>query len=100
MTDEQWSSRFGEVIFGKFRTFPYWPCCIVDPQRLYEPKSTINDGLKRAGKEYTVIFYGETSVGFIPLSKIEPYNEETKETMRKQKIPKKDEANFAKAIQD
>ncbi|RYH18067.1 hypothetical protein EON65_27705 [archaeon] len=99
MADEEWSSRFGEIVFGKFATFPYWPCCIVDPTRLNEKKDVINKGLKVAGKQYTVLFYGETSVGYINLDRIKPYNEETKADMLKQNL-KKTEADFLKAIQD
>lgn len=83
-----WQSRYGEVVWSKFGSFPWWPSYILDPQKVLSREACKGQAVSSAGKTYTVYFYGDGTLGFITPSNLKPYDEENKAKFAKQKLPK------------
>lgn len=100
-TADNWREKYGEVVWARFGSYPWWPSFIYDPEKLpttSEEKVKIQ-AFKSIGKRYVVYFYGDTSYGFIDLANIKPYNESTKAQFSKQVMKnKKYQASFPNAM--
>ena len=98
---DNWSEKYGEVVWAKYDSYQWWPSFIYDPDKL--PTNCVEDvkinAFKHLSKKYVVYFYGDTNYGFISLKNIKPYNETTKAQFSKQVIKKKSyQVSFLHAI--
>lgn len=83
---DEWSSRYGEIVFAKASSFPWWPSYIVDPYSLEHQAKAMDRGIASIGKSYTVCFYGDNSIGFVLPKNIVPFNDENKAKFAKQSL--------------
>lgn len=84
-----WAKRFGEVVYVKQGKYPWWPSCIVDPESLNEKPAVIKRGVSLTGKQYTVYFYNDNTVGFATPANLRPFNADTKAEFATQKFTNK-----------
>jgi hypothetical protein len=98
-TDE-WSSRYGEVVWAKFLTYPWWPCLVVNPYRIPKTDDARRQAIKDINKNYTVYFYSDKTFAYIPPNKLKPYNSETIKEMQSQKIPKHYQKSIPEAMKE
>eukprot|EP01039_Chlorochromonas_danica_P004625 gene4625-5067_t len=82
----QWESRYGEIVFAKSGTFPWWPSCIVDPRRLREKRAVIAKGVNHIGRLYTVYYYADNTVGFVGEKSLRVYDEQSKQQLSGQSL--------------
>jgi hypothetical protein len=101
MEEENWSSKYGEVVWAKFQGFPWWPSYIYDPDKLPTTagKEVKDKAPKLVGKQYVIYFYADGTFGFVTSKQIRPFNEETaKQFSTGQKVGKRYEESFQKAV--
>lgn len=98
MSEISWESRYGEVVWSKFGSFPWWPSCILDPKKVLSRDACKGQAVSSTGKTYTVYFYGDGTLGFITPSNLKPFNEENTNKFRNQKLPKAYLTLFPEAI--
>lgn len=77
---EDWSSLYGDIVWAKCGTFPWWPCFVYDPVKLpsTSQKSVREKAKKLNGKQHVVYFFADSTYGYCAPKNIQPYNEETK----------------------
>lgn len=100
MEDQEWSKLYGEVVWAKFQKFPWWPSYIYDPEKLptTSGRNVIAQAQKMVGKQYVIYFYADGNFGFVTPKSVRPYNDETCAQFSGQKVGKKYEDSFEKAI--
>jgi hypothetical protein len=98
-TDE-WSSRYGEVVWAKFLTYPWWPCCVVNPYRIPKTDDARRQAIKDINKNYTVYFYFDKTFAYVPPNKLKPYNSETIKEIQSQKTPKHYQKSIPEAMKE
>jgi hypothetical protein len=91
-----WESRYHEVVWVRLEQYPWWPACILNPLDV-EPKLQ-RSALKKTNKEYSIYFYGDYRYGFVPPSRIQPYDEQTRNSLKNQEISKYYEGSFYRAL--
>lgn len=79
-----WETKYRNVVWGKMGKHPFWPIYIFDPAVLYKEEPFYDQAHKKVGKEYTVSFYGDKTMGFVKTAMIRPFNKETLKEMEKQ----------------
>lgn len=99
MSDD-WSALYGDIVWAKFGTFPWWPCIVYDPAKLpsSSQKGVREKAKKLEGKQHVVYFFADKSYGFCIPKNIRLYNEETKAQLAAQSISKKYKDTYVQAI--
>jgi hypothetical protein len=101
MSNEEWNKLYGEVVWAKFGSFPWWPSFIYDPAKLPTicSKDVRDKAVKLHMKQYVVYFYADATFGFASAKLVKPFNEETTAQFKGQKIVKGYQDSYAKAIE-
>lgn len=102
MEEEQllnWKEMYGEVVWAKVGSFPWWPCYIYDPEEMPAEIGVIKQGMANIGKQYSVYYYGDSNYGFTKPNMIKPYSDANREIYSTQKVGKRYAESFATALQ-
>ena len=97
-TASTWESRYGDIVWAKFQSFPWWPSFILDPHKVLKRDNCKGYAIANIGKTYTVYFYGDETLGFASPSNIKPFTPENTAKFKNQKIPKAYKDLFPTAI--
>lgn len=94
----KWEDMYGEVVWAKAMSFPWWPCYVYDPDEVPGDKEVVLKAAKNKYKQHCIYYYGDKSYGFVPLKSIKPYDEVNRAIFGKQKVNKAYQASFALAM--
>lgn len=100
MADESWTSKYGSVVWAKFKTFPWWPAFVIDPQDLAPTEESYKSAQKLIGKQYCVVFYGDHTTGMIKPEFVKEFNEESEKECLKQKLSARYQKMIVDAIEE
>lgn len=95
---DTWSARYGSVVWAKFKTFPWWPAFIIDPQDLAPTEESYKSAQKEIGKSYCVVFYGDHTTGIIKPNCIRDFNDEATNEFKGQKLSTRYQKMIVEAI--
>lgn len=97
---EEWTSCYGDVVWAKYNSFPWWPCIVYDPAKLPSSSDRVvrDKARKLVGKQHVVYFFADKNYGFCLPKFIQPYSGETKEKHASETVSKKYQESFAQAI--
>lgn len=98
--DRDWESMYGQVVWAKIPSSPWWPSYVFDPDTIAN-SGIRNAGQKKVGKEYVVYFYGtdpSSCFGFVKKSGIIIYDDAKGKKHATQAIAKKYAESFAAAM--
>jgi hypothetical protein len=99
---DEWTKLYGEVVWAKSGSYPWWPSYVFDPDLILhteKDREARQKGKSSIGKQYVVLFYADNTFGFIPAKNIKPFECADKASMLKQTIGKRYQDNFQKAVQ-
>lgn len=100
MTDKVWKEKYGDVVWAKFKTFPWWPAFVIDPEDLAPTEESFKQAQKEVGKSYCVVFYGDHTTGIIKPTGLKELNDETNKEFLQQKLSAKYQKMLPDAIKE